>query len=209
MSTAEARALLEASKRAELVEFAPMAEDDADAVSKVSAFLSDSRFFAERAAKLCKHSGCAFLVTGVALAGPHCCRTCARTPGRHGPKCARRLLPCSRPGCAFAVTGLSAKHCCKMCARNGEHGPNCWCMPAGEEEEEDEAVDVADGAESQAGSIDGLACVPCKPVPAEGDDGGAVALAALAAQVEGNEEQIAANAAVIRTLRDAIEARSR
>ena len=95
------------------------------AASKVSAFLSDSRVIAERV-KICKNSGCAHIVTGLTPA--YCCRICAKSPGAHGPKCAKKLLTCATPGCGYAVTGLTEKHCCRMCAGGGDHGPNCWCL---------------------------------------------------------------------------------
>ena len=80
------------------------------ATQKVSAFLSDSRLMAEKISTLCAHSGCAFLCTG--LSGKYCCRMCARSPGAHGPRCQKKMLPCLTPGCGFAVTGLAPAHCC-------------------------------------------------------------------------------------------------
>ena len=128
-----------------------------DAASKVSSFLSESRVLAERAT-LCKHSGCAYLCTG--LAPSHCCRMCAKSPGAHGPKCAKKLLGCATPGCSMAVTGITEKYCCKMCGKNGQHGPNCWCLQMalvrtdeGEEEAEAEAEAEAETeAESASAS---------------------------------------------------------
>ena len=33
---------------------------------------------------------------------------------------------CSNSGCAFLCTGLTPKHCCRMCAKSpGAHGPKC------------------------------------------------------------------------------------
>eukprot|EP00967_Tisochrysis_lutea_P148564 scaffold284112_cov28-Tisochrysis_lutea.AAC.1 len=35
-------------------------------------------------------------------------------------------LPCASAVCAYLCTGLSAAHCCRLCARQpGEHGPQC------------------------------------------------------------------------------------
>ena len=93
-------------------------------------------------------TGCDFAVTGVAK--EHCCRKCARHPGRHGPRCLQRAAsqaeaPClaetstkavegeascvsgtTCKGCDFAVTGVAREHCCRKCeSRPGKHGPRC------------------------------------------------------------------------------------
>ena len=134
---------------------------DDDAVKRVSLFLSESRVLAEKTQR-CKHTGCAYLVTG--LAPKYCCRMCARSPGAHGPKCAKKLLTCSTPGCGFAVTGLTERHCCRMCAGGKDHGPNCWCLPvelasdevdAPDEDAPDEATDV--------GATMAMRSTGCKP----------------------------------------------
>ncbi len=104
---------------------------------KVSAFLSDSRILTVKSARLCKNSGCAFLCTGVAPR--YCCKKCGVSPGSHGPRCERRMLPCSSAGCEFAYTGLGDAEepfCCRMCARGQGHGPQCWQQLAVEPEAE-------------------------------------------------------------------------
>ena len=142
---------------------------DDDAVKRVSLFLSESRVLAEKTQR-CKHTGCAYLVTG--LAPKYCCRMCARSPGAHGPKCAKKLLTCSTPGCGFAVTGLSERHCCRMCAGGKDHGPNCWCLPvelaSSSVDEVDEPEDLTDGGAMSALDLEPCPpCQPCKPPMAE------------------------------------------
>lgn len=137
-----------------------------DAASKVSSFLSESRVLAERAT-LCKHSGCAYLCTG--LAPSHCCRMCAKSPGMHGPNCAKRLLPCSTPGCGNAVTGVDQKYCCKACPLGRDHGPQCWCLPIALAADNGEDAEANENAVSwtpsrpldDAPDPDALTCEPC------------------------------------------------
>ena len=130
---------------------------DADAVARVSAFLSDSRLFAEKATR-CKNKNCAYLCTGIAPA--HCCKVCARTPNQHGPRCLKKLLPCSRPGCGYAVTGLAPSHCCRKCANGEDHGPSCWLMPVPVAVESDEEDDQGADEMPSGGDQQRLLCVP-------------------------------------------------
>ena len=186
------------------------------AEAKVSAFLSDSRVVAEKARR-CKHSGCAYLVTG--LTSAYCCRMCARCPGAHGPKCAKKLLVCSTPGCGMAVTGLSETHCCKACGLGRDHGPHCWCLPV-ELASSDGPDEDEESGEAEASAL-APACEPCAPpssepvAPASMPAGAAddepvdvsdAELAALQAQANSNRSSIAANAAVIQALREALAA---
>lgn len=193
-----------------------------EAARRVSSFLSDSRILAERA-KLCQHSGCAFLCTG--LTPKYCCRLCAKSPGKHGPKCERKLLPCSTPGCTYAVTGLSATHCCKACAYGKPHGPNCWCLKAEVEEEaeaeagmlcEEVEPEDRDAVPSGGGAELMPLTAPSSPAGDENRDpansgmmtmidvSDAAEIKQLAAQVDEYQSEIEANAAVIQALRDAL-----
>ena len=113
-------------------------EDFLEAAAKaVQDELKESRIQAE-STTLCAHSGCCFLVTG--LTQKYCCKKCHASPGMHGPKCQKKLLPCSTPGCPYAVTGLSSIYCCKMCGKNGQHGPHCWHLnlPTAVEDDDEE-----------------------------------------------------------------------
>eukprot|EP00756_Hemistasia_phaeocysticola_P009655 Hpha_TRINITY_DN14932_c0_g1::TRINITY_DN14932_c0_g1_i1::g.143018::m.143018 len=91
--------------------------------------------------------GCGFAVTGVHPT--HCCNAC-KHKGKHGPKCLKKEpkaeeaaaaapatgwdvefnykpepIPCAN-GCGFAVTGVTAMHCCRACEwKAGKHGPHC------------------------------------------------------------------------------------
>eukprot|EP00756_Hemistasia_phaeocysticola_P020959 Hpha_TRINITY_DN15746_c2_g4::TRINITY_DN15746_c2_g4_i1::g.39863::m.39863 len=91
--------------------------------------------------------GCGFAVTGVT--STHCCRRCQRKAGGHGGGCMKRELgnteatptsaseaPAAAPaspavqacasGCGFAVTGVTADHCCRACqGKAGAHGRRC------------------------------------------------------------------------------------
>ena len=207
-----------------------------DAGSKVSAFLSESRIIAERVT-LCKHSGCAFLCTG--LAPKHCCRMCARSPGAHGPKCQRRMLPCATPCCEFAMTGITERHCCKACELGRDHGPQCWCLKhALAAADGDEGADSADegAADGDSAPPDALdACQPCAGSSASSTSQAAAAavstaagpsalgwaapaadepvdvsdaeLAVLQETVDGNMSQLATNAAIIQALKEALNKR--
>ena len=185
-----------------------------DSAAAVSAFLSDSRCLAERVARHCKHSNCAFLCTGIAGAPLHCCRLCARSPGQHGPKCARQLLPCSSPGCRYAVTGLTASHCCRKCAAGEDHGPNCWHLLAVNEriagaEADDEAADdlicvEAQGLEEAQLS---LAAAEEQDMQEETEEERALRIV-LDAKIEGNEMAIQSNDELIRRLREEAGLRS-
>ena len=136
----------------------PMATNaDADAEARVSAFLSDSRLFAEKATR-CMNKNCAYLCTGIAPA--HCCKVCAKTPNQHGPRCLKKLLPCSRPGCGYAVTGLAPSHCCRKCANGEDHGPSCWLMPVPVAVESDEEDDQGADEMPSGGDQQRLLCVP-------------------------------------------------
>lgn len=188
-----------------------------DAAIRVSSFLSESRIVAQRA-KLCQHTGCAFLCTG--LTPKYCCRLCAKSPGKHGPKCEKKLLPCSTPGCNFAVTGLNDTHCCKMCAYDKGHGPNCWCLAADEPDEEMQSscATCADPEESEGMPSGGCVQLPSSPTSsydhqertADDHDASCVdvsdtaELKILAAKIEDNRHEIETNAAVIQALRDAL-----
>ena len=186
-----------------------------DAAMRVSSFLSESRILAQRA-KLCQHTGCAFLCTGIA--SKFCCKLCAKSPGKHGPKCEKKLLPCSSPGCTFAVTGVSDTHCCKMCAYGKGHGPNCWCLAAEEvacEEVESAGTDAEVSDDQPSGT--GLEDPPSTPSSDDGqgrlgasDESDAIDVSdtaeikALSAKVVDNQHEIDTNAAVIQALRDAL-----
>ena len=75
---------------------------------------------------------------------------------RHGPKCQSKLLACSTPKCNYAVpvTGLTPKHCCKMCAGSRDHGEDwwgpthgaqCWCL----------AMECSPAADDEADGVGG------------------------------------------------------
>lgn len=166
------------------------AMDEGVAAQRLSAFLSDSRMFAEQEAKLCAHSGCAFLCTGASPS--HCCRMCAESPGDHGPRCRKKLLQCRN--CGFAVTGLAKAHCCRGCAGGGEHGPNCWQLPAADDDESDGAEGASSDEVGSSGSGG----------EEETEEERAERLA-LEPIVEANEQALADNEVLIRALRKQLE----
>jgi hypothetical protein len=148
------------------------------------------------ASGLCMHTGCAFLCTGVS--SKHCCKKCERNPGSHGPKCERKLQPCSTEGCVYAVTGLTASHCCHRCRESGSgsqndgwgsHGPHCWRLSAA----------GSDGSKAAAAAA---ACAPGAPAAEPSQSASAMP---SAAQLEANRAAIAANAARIQALYSELE----
>ena len=152
---------------------------------------------------------------------------CAKSPGAHGPKCQKKLLACSSPHCNYAVTGLTQKYCCKVCAgakQHGdnwwgpEHGPQCWRLPA-----EAPKVEEPAPAETGSGPDDVGADMLCRevddPDQSSEADGAASASAAAAAaaadpeeaeiralkaEVQEKQSVIATNEALIKALRDAL-----
>ena len=112
-------------------------------------FLTESRMMVAAATVKC--AGCSFAVTG--LTKSHCCVLCQRTPGKHGPRCERRLRKCKN--CDYAVTMADCPHhCCKLCARGEEeHGPRCQRMemPMSDDElDEDDAARIGEALPGEA-----------------------------------------------------------
>ncbi|KAL3893862.1 MAG: hypothetical protein SGPRY_013973 [Prymnesium sp.] len=89
----------------------------------LSSFLSESRVKIEQTHRVCSSVGCNYVCTG--LLPSHCCRLCASSAGKHGPRCQKRHLRCATPGCAFLCTGISSSHCCRLCAHGEGHGHLC------------------------------------------------------------------------------------
>jgi len=105
-------------------------------------FLFESRLQVRRdksAAQHCATATCACVVTG--LAASHCCKVCAREPGRHGPLCEQRLVQCA--GCDFATSGLAPGFCCRKCAGEADtHGPHCLRVLVAASCEEDDGEEA-------------------------------------------------------------------
>ena len=191
-----------------------MAANDAvalnDATAQVSAFLSDSRLFAERTAKACQNKNCAYLCTG--LSPNYCCKRCAKAPNQHGPRCLKKLLHCSSPGCGYAVTGLAPSHCCRRCARGEDHGPNCWLLPvpvdAKDKDDDDDSDDAAEEVPSGAVASTNpeLLCSEVEEPDTEALDEETEEERALRleleAAVEHNDKAIASNEDLIRQLQE-------
>ena len=86
-----------------------------------------------------KCAGCSFAVTG--LTKSHCCVLCQRTPGKHGPRCERRLRKCKN--CDYASRWQTARTTAASCARAAGHGPRCQRMEMPMSDDDDDTLTPA------------------------------------------------------------------